>query len=92
MPLFVKGHDPPRWDVWDSPELREDNEYFQFFDEDIFDTLLEVRDEIDSVNMTDQIPDIDNQLNTDVFVNVLKNQSQTPEEALKQAKEAVENH
>ncbi len=40
--------DPPRWDVWDNPELQKPDEYFG--DEIIFNTLLDVKDNIPSPN------------------------------------------
>ncbi|MCM3790593.1 sugar ABC transporter substrate-binding protein [Domibacillus indicus] len=87
----VLGFDPPMWTVWDKPEIREDNKYYEYFGDDIFDTLLSVKDEIDSINMNEKIPDAQEQLFTNVFNNVLRSQSQTAEEALKQAEEAVES-
>ncbi|HSK69444.1 MAG TPA: extracellular solute-binding protein [Candidatus Limnocylindria bacterium] len=40
--------DPPRWDVWDRPELQQPDEYFG--GEVIFNTLLDVKDNIPSPN------------------------------------------
>lgn len=40
--------DPPRWDVWDNPELQKPDEYFG--GEIIFNTLLDVKDNIPSPN------------------------------------------
>lgn len=87
----VLGFDPPMWTVWDKPEIREDNKYYEYFGDDIYDTLLSVKDEINSINMNEKIPAVQEQLFTNVFNNVLRSQSQTAEEALKQAQEAVEN-
>ncbi|WP_181348098.1 ABC transporter substrate-binding protein [Thalassobacillus sp. CUG 92003] len=87
----VLGFDPPMWTVWESPALQEDNEYFQYFSEDIFDTLLSVREEINGLNITQQTPAISEQMGTNVLDSVLRQQSQTPEEALDAAQEAVEN-
>lgn len=87
----ILGFDPPRWDVWDSPEMEEDNIYYQYFGDDIFNTLLDVRDEIGSLNVTPGIPDVDNELTTNVLNNVLRNQSQSPEEALTEAVENIKN-
>ncbi|WP_458353352.1 ABC transporter substrate-binding protein [Peribacillus frigoritolerans] len=85
------GFDPPMWTVWDKPEIREDNKYYDYFGDNIFDTLISVKDEIDSINMNEKIPDVQEQLFTNVFNNVLRSQSQTAEEALKQAEEAIES-
>lgn len=40
--------DPPRWDVWDAPELQQPDEYFG--GERIFQTLLTIKDDIPSPN------------------------------------------
>lgn len=83
------GFDPPRWDVWESEELLEDNQYYQYFDDEIFDTLLEVRDEIEGVNITTGTPDVLDELSTNIMFNVIREQNQTPEEALEQAEESI---
>ncbi|WP_068675103.1 ABC transporter substrate-binding protein [Oceanobacillus sp. Castelsardo] len=85
----VLGFDPPRWDVWESDAVREDNKYYQYFGDGIFDTLLEVKDEINSLHLTEYTPDIVTEYNTNIAESVLRQQSQTPEEALKQAAETV---
>ena len=40
--------DPPRWDVWDKPELQKPDEYFG--NEKVFNTLLTLKDNIPSPN------------------------------------------
>lgn len=40
--------DPPRWDVWDAPELQQPDEYFG--NEKVFDMLLTLKDNIPSPN------------------------------------------
>ncbi|WP_078550447.1 ABC transporter substrate-binding protein [Litchfieldia alkalitelluris] len=86
----VLGFDPPRWDVWEDPAVREDNKFYQFFGTDIFDTLLEIKDEINAVNITEYTPDVATELNTNTLINVLRENKQTPEEALNQAQKTVE--
>lgn len=81
----VLGFDPPMWTVWDSEEIRKDNKFYQYFGEDIFDTLLELRDEIESINITEKNPDMQQELTTNTFNSVLRQQSQTAQEALDQA-------
>ncbi|WP_405096695.1 ABC transporter substrate-binding protein [Oceanobacillus sp. FSL H7-0719] len=85
----VLGFDPPRWDVWESDEVREDNKYYQYFDDSIFDVLAEVKDEINELNLTEYTPDVVTEYNTNVAESVLRQQAQSPEEALKQAAETV---
>ncbi|WP_226037731.1 ABC transporter substrate-binding protein [Aquibacillus saliphilus] len=86
----VLGFDPPRWDVWEDEAVQQDNKFYQFFGDDIFDTLLSVRDEINAVNITEHTPDVATEINTNVFDSVLRQQSQTAEEALNQAQETIE--
>ncbi|GAE92057.1 alpha-arabinosides ABC transport system [Gracilibacillus boraciitolerans JCM 21714] len=86
----ILGFDPPMWTVWESEAIREDNKFYQYFGEDIFDTLIEVRDEIDSINITEKNPDMQNELLTNTYNSVLRQQSQTPQEALDQAAEVIQ--
>lgn len=87
----VLGFDPPRWDVWDSPEIMEDNKFYQYFNDDIFEILLDIREEIDSIHITEKNPLVQQQLTTNVLNNVLRQQSQAAEEALKQAADEIRN-
>ncbi|TCN24969.1 ABC transporter substrate-binding protein [Mesobacillus foraminis] len=86
----VLGFDPPRWDVWEEPAVREDNKFYQFFGNDIFDTLLDIKEEIPGINVTEHYPDVLTELNTNTLNNVLRQKKESPEEALKQAQKTVE--
>ncbi|MBS4178212.1 ABC transporter substrate-binding protein [Lederbergia citrea] len=88
----VLGFDPPRWDVWESDEVKADNKFYQFFGNDIFDTLLDIKDEINAVHITPQTPEVQNEINTVVFDSVLRQQSQTAEEALKEAADKIRSN
>ncbi|MBS4200451.1 sugar ABC transporter substrate-binding protein [Bacillus sp. FJAT-49732] len=88
----VLGFDPPRWDVWESEEVKQDNKFYQFFGNDIFDTLLDVRDEINPVHITPQTPEVQNEINTITFDSVLRQQTKTAEEALKEAAEKIRSN
>ncbi len=83
------GFDPPMWTVWESEEIMKDNKFFRYFGEEIFDPLLEVRDEIDSINITERNPDMQQELTTNTLNSVLRQQSQTAQEALDQAASTV---
>ncbi|WP_202078682.1 ABC transporter substrate-binding protein [Caldalkalibacillus salinus] len=85
----ILGFDPPRHDVWDSEAMGEDNRFYRYFHDDIFDILLEVRDEINDINITEQTPDAQQEIHSTVMHSVLREQSKTPEEALTDAAEAV---
>mgnify|MGYP000878496482 CR=1 FL=1 len=79
------GFDPLRWDVWDAPEMREDNMYTDYFGKDIFTMLLEIKDEINPTVITDKYPLAIDLLKKNVCFKALRELSQTPEEALKEA-------
>ncbi|TPE68365.1 ABC transporter substrate-binding protein [Halalkalibacterium halodurans] len=85
----ILGFDPPRHDVWDSEAMRASNRFYDYFHDDIFDILLEIRDEINEINITEQTPDAQQEIHSHVMHAVLREQSQTPQEALEQAAEAV---
>ena len=88
----VLGFDPPRWDVWEDPAIKEDNKFYQYFGNDIFDTLLSIKDEIPGLNINKNTPNALTELNTNTLENVLRQKKQSPEEALKQARKTIETN
>lgn len=87
----ILGFDPIRHNVWDHPDVLEDNKYFEYFGDDIFETLTEIQDEIAAINVSSLTPDVATELNTNTLNNVLRDGSQTPEEALNEAQKAVQS-
>lgn len=87
----VLGFDPPRWDTWESEAVQEDNKYYQFFGDGIFDTLLDVREDINELNFTQYTPDVINEYNTNIAQQTIRSNAQTPQEALEQGAEAVKS-
>ncbi|MTI59501.1 MAG: sugar ABC transporter substrate-binding protein [Firmicutes bacterium] len=85
----VLGFDPVRWDVWDSPEMKADNDYTDYFGKGIFDILLEIKDEINPTVITEKYPKAIDLLKKNVSFKALKEQSMTPEEVLKEAAEEL---
>ena len=79
----VLGFDPLRWDIWDAPEMSEPNQFTNYFGTEIFDILLEIKDEINPVNVTENFPVGINLLISEVNFRALKERSETPEEVLK---------
>ncbi len=75
--------DPIRWEVWDSPELQKPDPYFN--NEKVFNILLGMKDEIPSPNMGDLNSAAQELVKSNVMFKVLKDRSQTPEQALKAA-------
>lgn len=80
------GFDPPRWDVWDAPEMNAPNKFTEFYlNDDIFGMLLEVKDEIQPVNIKEKVPAIIDRLKSTVMIQALQQQNKSPAEALKEA-------
>jgi arabinosaccharide transport system substrate-binding protein len=50
------GFDPIVTDAWTDPAMKESNKFTDYFGNDIFDTLLKVKNEIAPVNITDNEP------------------------------------
>lgn len=74
--------DPIRIDVWSDPRMKADNEYTEYFEKDIFSTLQNVVGEIGSINFDDKYPET---LSLIQRMYCSREQSVTPEEALKKA-------
>lgn len=87
----ILGFDPPRWDVWDSPELKAENKYTDYFlnGTALFETLLEVKDEIMPVNVTELMPRASDLVKSMIVYRVLESREQTPYEALHEAAEEL---
>ncbi|SFQ35513.1 ABC transporter substrate-binding protein [Salibacterium halotolerans] len=83
------GFDPPMHAVWDDPKMRESNQYYEYFHDGIFDMLLELNEEVGSLNITPETSDVTNEINTNVLNSAIRQQSSTPKEALEQAAESV---
>lgn len=85
------GFDPPRWDVWDSPELKAKNKYTDYFvnGTKLFETLLQVKDEIMPVNVTEKMPKASDLIKSAICYRVLQSREKTPYEALHEAAEEV---
>ncbi len=80
------GFDPPRWDVWDNPRMNASNKYTEYFlNEDIFGMLLDIKDEINSVNIKEKLPAVIDRLKSTVMIQALQQQNKSPAEALKEA-------
>jgi len=80
------GFDPPRWDVWSDPALQEPNKFTEFFlNDDLFATLLEIKDEINPVSITAQTPDLTDLIRHTVMFQALQTREKTPEQALTDA-------
>ena len=80
------GFDPIRWDVWSDPAMNEPNKFTQFFqNKNIFQTLLQVKDEIVPVNVNERMVRVIDQIRQKTFVQVLQENSKGAAQALKEA-------
>jgi len=85
----ILGFDPIRWDVWDAPEMSAENEFTDYFGTEIFDILLEIKDEINAPIITEKFPLAVDLLKRNVSFKAIRELSLTPEEALKEAAEEL---
>ena len=77
------GFDPPRWDVWERPEMNEANKFTEYFQNDnIFGMLVDIKDEIYPVNVVEKLPEGITEVRTAIF-QALEDKSKTPAQALK---------
>ncbi len=80
------GFDPPRWDVWDNPRMNAPNKFTDYYlNDDIFGMLLDIKDEINSVNIKEKLPAVIDRLKSTVMIQALQQQNKSPAEALKEA-------
>jgi arabinosaccharide transport system substrate-binding protein len=85
----VLGFDPIRWDVWEDPEMKADNKYTDYFGKGIFDMLVQIKDEINPINVGEKFPAAAAAVKKDVMFKALKEQSLTPEQSLKATAEEL---
>ncbi|MDF2906788.1 MAG: sugar transporter substrate-binding protein [Herbinix sp.] len=81
----ILGFDPIRWDAWSDPAMSADNEFTAYFGKEIFNMLVEIKDEIGPTQIKELYPDAVTLVQKNVVFKALQEQSQTPEEALKEA-------
>ncbi len=87
----ILGFDPIRKDAWTDPAMTAQNQYTDYFGTQIFNTLSSIVSDIGSINLGDKYPSAITLVSKNVLFKVLKEQSQTPEEALKAANEELKN-
>jgi arabinosaccharide transport system substrate-binding protein len=76
------GFDPIRTETWSDPALREPNKFTAYFGDNIFDTLLEFKDEIAGVTIGERTPDVISAIQTQVMPSVM-NDMKDPAATLK---------
>lgn len=85
------GFDPPRWDVWDSPEMKVSNKFTEYFGNDIFDIIKPLKDEVNPVNYAENSPRARLIIEQKTMFNVVQNNNATPADALKSAASELRN-
>lgn len=85
----ILGFDPIRSDAWSDPAMTADNQFTQYFGKDIFATLQSIVSDIGAINYGDLYPSAQALVQKNVLFKVLKEQSQNPEQALKEANEEL---
>lgn len=81
----ILGFDPIRSDVWADPVMSQANKYTDYFGTGIFATLKSIVADIGSINVGPKYPEAVSLTQKNVIFKVLKEQSQTPEQALEGA-------
>jgi arabinosaccharide transport system substrate-binding protein len=85
----ILGFDPIRSDAWSDPAMSAQNVYTDYFGTDVFSTLTSIVGDIGGLNLTEKYPDAITLLQKNVIFKTLQEQSQTPEEALKEANDEL---
>lgn len=83
------GFDPARSEVWTESSFQQENEYTAYFGNDLYDTLISIKDDIRSPHYGSLSPRIFTAVNTQLQFNVLRRNSQAPEAALNKAAEEM---
>lgn len=85
------GFDPCNTAIWDMEEVTHnpDNAFVQYFVNNPFDVLNEIKDEIELIKSTSATPTINNILNT-ITLNAIFEDGQDVKEALDEAQEMIE--
>lgn len=65
------GFDPARTDVWESDELAKENKFTEYFGQNVFDVLTEIKDEIEGVNVGELTPATIDAIKTSVAFRIL---------------------
>ena len=79
----ILGFDPLRSDVWDDPAMKASNKFTEYFGDNIFDVLTEVKDEIEGINIGEKTPQVIDAIKTQTNVRILLD-NEDPEKVLKE--------
>ncbi|NMA66995.1 MAG: extracellular solute-binding protein [Clostridiaceae bacterium] len=82
----VLGFDPLRWDIWNTDVMKQSNKYTDYFGPNIFDIVLQMKDNFYTTNIThEQFPLANQLVAQNVLFKALGDKSLTPAQALNEA-------
>ncbi|MDQ0192019.1 ABC transporter substrate-binding protein [Paenibacillus wynnii] len=73
----ILGFDPLRSDVWDDEAMKAPNKFTEYFGNNIFDVLTEVKDEIEGINIGEKTPQVIDAIKTQSNVRILLDNEDT---------------
>lgn len=82
------GMDPIRTEVWSDPAMDEPNKFTDYFGTDIFQTLLEVKDEIYPVNIREISPQVFDAVRNEIIPQIFQF-GEDPEKVIKEVAEKL---
>ncbi len=77
------GFDPPRHDVWDSLSKEPSNKFTEYFVNNFFDVMIEIKNEVNPIYPGKYTPKLWGQLPNNAIFQVLEEKSMSPQQALK---------
>ena len=88
----VLGFDPLRMDIWSDPVMKEPNVFTDYFGNDIFDTIIAMKDSFYPTNITQaKFPAANQLVATNVLFKALSDKSESPEQVLKEAADELKS-
>ncbi|MCR2807832.1 arabinose-binding protein, partial [Paenibacillus sp. SCIV0701] len=67
----ILGFDPIRSDVWTDPAMKAANKFTDYFGDNIFDVLDQVKSEIEGINIGEKTPQVIDAIKTQTNVRIL---------------------
>lgn len=84
------GFDPVRYDIWSTDRMKADNKYTEYFGKDIFDTFVQLEDQVTSTTKTDAFsPTLNDYLLKNTLPSTVMKNKMTADTALDKAQKAL---
>lgn len=84
------GMDPIRTEVWTDPAMSEPNQFTEYFGNDIFETLIEIKDEIYPVNIREISPQVFDAVRNELVPRIFQF-GEEPEKVIKEVADQLRN-